>query len=365
MKTNHTQPTSRHKKNFETYITDYAQANDLEMSGAIWKAALEAARRLDYTADRSRRPNMKLLVSGSPSGLLARVLRLFRAASEAHLTELDDIRAFLQLAPLAAAQQSQIEWGPLRNGLGSWMKAHLLPGGQQKGSPPTPREFLGPSLKLLYRRKRLDGRTLYNRGHLLHDLLGGPGVDFNWVPLTAAPGGDFGANHANAAHRNLVEGPILWAFLNMHTLEPTISEIKYEVFADENRLPRPGTEELRKIAKAYEEMADDLKAKLASPDESFVDEPTHQLMIKELAKNPPSPHLNNAFIAVEAEMWEPWTEVHRRIKENQKLWQFEDQNVPRALLIEYSWVENGVTVEARQRIVVIDLPHSLAAKFEE
>lgn len=337
MNTNNILPTSRHKNNFETYITQYAQANDLEMSGLIWKAALEAARRLDYTAERSLAPKMKLLVSASPSGLLGRVLSLFRrSASEEHLTELDHIRAFLQLAPEAARQQSQIEWGPLRNGLGSWMKARLLPGGQQKGSPPTPREFLGLSLKLLYRRKRLDGRALYNRGHLLHDLLGGPGTDFNWVPLTAAPSGDFGANHANAAHRNLVEGPILWAFLNMHSSEPTISEIQYEVFADENRSPRSGTQELSKIAKAYEEMADDLKAKLARQDESFMTEPTHQLIAGELAKNPPSPHINNAFIAVEVEAWEPWTQVHRRIKENQKLWQFEDQNVPRALLIEYS-----------------------------
>lgn len=365
MKTNHIQPTSRHQKNFENYISEYAQANDLQMSGPIWKAALEAARRLDYTADRSRAPNMKLLVSASASGLLGRVLRLFRAtAFEEHLTELDDIRAFLQRAPESAAQQSKIEWGSLRNGLGSWMKARLLPGGQQKGSPPTPREFLGPSLNLLYRRKRLDGSTLYNRGHLLHELLGGPGVDFNWVPLTAAAGGDFGANHANAAHRNLVEGPIIWAYLNMHRSDPTISEINYEVFADQNRSPRPGTEELRKIAKAYKEAIEHATAKLIAEGGSQEAEPTHQDVINELGKNPPSPHLNEAFLAVAAKPRESWRKVHRRMVENQKLWQFEDQNVPRALLIEYSWIENGVTLELRKRIIVIDLPISLAARFK-
>lgn len=187
------------------------------------------------------------------------------------------------------------------------------------------------------------------------------------LALTAAVRGDFGANQANLAHRHLVEGPLLWAYLNMHGTfgTPTISEIYYEVVADYNRSPRKGTQELEKIADAYEEAVKGVKGKSLVARGSGRVEPTHQDIVIELALNSPSPHFHDAFVAVAAKPGEDWKKVHERIVLNQKLWEFEDQNVPQALNITYSWVENRVTTQARSVTVDIHLPNSLAARFKE
>jgi hypothetical protein len=127
-----------HKKNFEKYITEYATTNSLHKTGEVWNKALKAAQRLDYIGDRSAEPDMQLSFA-PPAGLLSRLMRFFRRAEPpVYLTELDDIQAFLMQAPEAAAQQSEIKLGVLRNGFATRMEATLRPGGQQKGSRPTP-----------------------------------------------------------------------------------------------------------------------------------------------------------------------------------------------------------------------------------
>jgi hypothetical protein len=191
---------------------------------------------------------------------------------------------------------------------------------------------------------------------------GGLGVDFNLVILTAAIRGDFGANHANWVHRYLVEGQLLWAYRNMHGLfgVPTVSEIYYYVKADYNRKPRERTKELKKIVDAYEEVA--LRAaELRAGDGSSA--LMHLDVMSLLAQNPPSPHLHDAFVAVKAKNRENWWRVHQRMKQNQQLWEFEDANVPLALQIRYSVVENGVLTGPFSETVPIVLPFSLAARF--
>ena len=267
---------SWHKTNFEDYITEYAKANQLSMSGDVWERALAAAKRLDYTLDRDAQPNMRLIPNEPSfvSRLMTRLLR--RSPQRIQLSELDDIQAFLKQVPKTAATMSEISWGPLRNGFGTWVMAILRPGGQQKGSRPTPPRLINaPGWDLLASRRQLNGKALYVRGHLLHHEAGGAGVDYNLVILTAASGGDFGANHANFLHRYSVEGPLLWAIRNMHSNDPTITEIYYEVNADYNRAPRKGTEELRQIAEAYWQTAQLLQAKFR---DSLV---THQEIISE------------------------------------------------------------------------------------
>jgi len=369
MSTQMTEPIFRHDKNFQTYITQYAQANELAMAGPEWQAALLAAQRLDYIKDRNLTTHMILKPSeAQKEGLLRRVFGRFsrRSQQEIYLSELSDIRAFLNLAKGAAAQQSDLKWGPLRNGFATRMIGSLLPGGQQKGSRPTPARFDElPLWRTFYRRKLASGaKTLYVRGHLLHDRMGGVGIDFNLVLLTAATGGDFGANHANAAHRNLVEGPLLWAYRNMHGYNPTVTQINYEVMADYSRQPREGTTELSKIAQAYRQAAKRTSGKPIEKSGNGGAEPTHQYVMNELALNPPSPHLNDAMLAIEAQPWEQWRKVHQKIVENLQLWQSEDENVPRSLEITYSWVENGVTTRPRTVTIQIHLPNSLAARFK-
>lgn len=198
----------------------------------------------------------------------------------------------------------------------------------------------------------------------MHHETGGPGIDFNWVILTAALHGDFGANHANLVHRYLVEGPLLWAYLNMHSDSPTISEIYYSVIADYNRPPRQETQELEQITVAYKKAVSRARAKAVVDGGSGGAEPTHQLVMRELALEPSSPHLSDAMLAVEAKPGENWRKVHQRIEANQRLWKFEDTNVPLALQIKYSWVENGVVKGPWQKTVCITLPSSLAARFK-
>ena len=93
-------------------------------------------------------------------------------------------------------------------------------------------------------------------------------------------------------------------------------------------------------------------------------EPTHLAVMSLLAQNPPSPHLHDAMSAVYAKPGENWLNVHNRIAANQQLWEFEDQNVPKALQIRYSWVENGVLKGPYSETVSIVLPTSLAARFK-
>lgn len=300
----------------------------------------------------------------SPSGasLVGRLLARLGLRQGPHLGELDCIRAFLKEAPRQAAEQSEINWGPLRGSFGTG--AHLRPGGEQTGSRPTPPRLKNiPPWDLLAARKLLNGKPLYVRGHLLSHGWGGVGLDYNWVILTAASGGDFGANHANTGHRFIVEGPILWAYKKMHGLlgVATISEIFVQVVADYNRTPREGTKELLKIAQAYWKTGLQLK----SAQESNRRELTHQEVMDQLAKNPPSPHLHDAMLAVGAESQENWQEIHQRIIQNQRLWQFEDENAPLALRIKYWWIENGTLRGPHEETISIMLPTSLAARFQK
>ena len=116
------------------------------------------------------------------------------------------------------------------------------------------------------------------------------------------------------------------------------------------------------IAIAYRETAKLLKVKSSA--KGFDAEPTHQQVMSELAQNPPSPHLHDAMLAVAAKNGDNWRQVHKRIEANQELWALEDANAPRALLIRYSWLENGVHRGPHEETVSITLPSSLAARFD-
>lgn len=359
---------SRHHQNFENYITEYATKNGLLMRGPLWDAALAAAKRLDYTSDRHATPEMRL--RPSQQSLASRLLtRLFRRQEPpVYISETDDIRAFLEQAP-QAAEQSQVRWGMPRNKFCSRMEARLRPGGMQKGSRPTPARFRdAPGWEFLYRRKLKDrNKTLYARGHLLHEGVGGPGVDYDLIALTAANGDPsaqlracFGANHANFAHYYLVEVIILEAVLKMHQRRgttPTIDEINYKVVGDFNRPPRKGTQKLKEIAQAYQKSAKELTARGAS------ETPTHQQVMNELVRLD-VPHLDDAMLAIAAKNSEPWRFVYRRLVKKQELWPFEDENVALALNITYSWLENGELDGPHQVTVPIILPSSLAAIFK-
>lgn len=133
------------------------------MGGSVWESALAAAQRLDYRQAPSA-ADVSALIPQPQASFIGRLLALLPVRRRREqLTELEHIHAFLRLAPVAA-QQSKIEWGPIRNGFGTWMKAILRPGGQQEGSRPTPVIFIGAGWQMLSQRKLLNGTTLYVRG---------------------------------------------------------------------------------------------------------------------------------------------------------------------------------------------------------
>lgn len=199
---------------FQNYIENYRTTHGLTKKTQAWKDALAAAEVLDHDDVRTiGPPDTRLTISNK---------------GKKYITDLNKIRVFLNL--VGGTQQSVINWGPRKFGsFGTWVKAQLLPGGEQQGSAPT-MGFINDWAKL-YHRKRADNHPIFVRGHLLHDGLGGPGVDYNLTPLTDG-NGEFGANSANLAHRYLVEGSILNFYKNMHGANPTVTEINYEVEAD-------------------------------------------------------------------------------------------------------------------------------------
>jgi hypothetical protein len=163
--------------------------------------------------------------------------------------------------------------------------------------------------------------------------------------------------------RHYVEGVILWALEQMRALNPTVTEIFYEVFGEGGREPREGTEELEKIAEAYQKAGGEVKAKLVAIGISR--EPIHQEVMNELKLNPSFPHLHDAFVAIAAEPSEDWREIMRRTRENQKLWRLEVRGICKAIQMRYYFIENGASTPQRERKVIIDLPTSLAARFKD
>ena len=86
--------------------------------------------------------------------------------------------------------------------------------------------------------------------------------------------------------------------------------------------------------------------------------------MSELAKNPPSLHFYDAMLAVSALDGEDWWQVHQRIEQNHKLWAFEDRNVPKALVIRYSWYENGIMYGPHEETFSIILPASRLSQLD-
>jgi hypothetical protein len=101
------------------------------------------------------------------------------------------------------------------------------------------------------------GTTLYVRGHLLNYDLGGPGLDYNMVPITGKPAKNVGANDANGEHFNKAEA----------AAKDTLSRVQsgeyeggyYSVVPTYNRAARSATNDvvgqatkLRSLLSAYQ-----------------------------------------------------------------------------------------------------------------
>lgn len=234
---------------------------------AQFNTAMAAARRMDETANPRANPLTPSGVHNAPVPGIGNV---------AKITEMDDIRTFLVaisggpgigagVTP-GGADRSVVDWGALHNEFGTYVIALLRPGGGQIGSSPSLVGAAGPALAFgggnwgrLHHRKGRGGVTIYARGHLLHHGMGGPGLDYNLVPLTNAPA--FGANSANLGMTQIAEQGVLDGFNDMWGVygAPTVTEVNYRVRAHYGGHNRPMTQIVSDISDAYDQVLSDLE----------------------------------------------------------------------------------------------------------
>lgn len=139
-------------------------------------------------------------------------------------------------------EASVIQWHGLTPwGAGTGVTLLMRPGGMPTGSTP-----LGSPVWM----KRLEqhippggSTTIYVQGHLLNHNIGGPGLDYNMVPLTGKPAKNVGANDANAVHLNLIEKAAKETWDEVSKGSYTAAE--YIVVPDYSRISRAETAQVR------------------------------------------------------------------------------------------------------------------------
>lgn len=101
------------------------------------------------------------------------------------------------------------------------------------------------------------GTTLYVRGHLLNYDLGGPGLDYNMVPITGKPAKNVGANDANGEHFHKAEAAAKDVLKRVQSGQ--YEEGYYSVVPTYNRTARAATNDvvvqatkLRSLLTAYQ-----------------------------------------------------------------------------------------------------------------
>lgn len=144
------------------------------------------------------------------------------------------------LAVVAVPRAMAPVWGPLRaQGIGSSVQVvfssdteeAFAVGSKPDSASPSTGPVTTPWRNVLHRRKSGDwSRTLFVQGHLLNDHLGGPGLEYNLVPLT---------NEGNEIHKATVEHFVKRKVLQMrreqqdaaagHVVGNPIASIRYEV----------------------------------------------------------------------------------------------------------------------------------------
>ncbi|MDQ1743544.1 MAG: hypothetical protein QOE23_1883 [Pseudonocardiales bacterium] len=339
-----------------------------------------------------------------PSGVLMTRLNALMAAS----------------SPLAP--RSDIQWGAATEwGAGTQVLATLRAGGHPTGS-----DAGGDPEWMLQLQQRMDraGKSLYVRGHLLNRHLGGPGLDYNMVPLTAS--GAWGANDANKAHSSSIEETVKDIAISLDNGGPdAVTGLRYGVQAIYGRAARAQTAQVAALAATFKGVVDqyqklaaesvnpammvgidaksdaDVQAAYLSLMAPSIAAPSPEaaypsggydraqvigtlrmamsgdFMQTTIAKLPPvlkdwfvaavqagSPILESVLNAVSPLDYKLLniSEVSHRMRENAALWQLEDTRVPIRLDLIATWTQFG-NVENLTQSIDIRLPSSLNAAF--
>lgn len=150
-------------------------------------------------------------------------------------------------------QSSKIKWMGLTPwGAGTGVELHMLPGGLPQGSQPSSEPVW---MKTVEQHLPAGGNTtLYVRGHLLNHNIGGPGLDYNMVPITGKPAKNVGANDANAEHLRAIEAKAkeTWDEVKAGKLR----EALYRVVPEYNRASRPESAFVRQQATLLRQILD-------------------------------------------------------------------------------------------------------------
>lgn len=257
---------------------------------------------------------------------------------------------------------SDIHWAApaVRGGylMGTAVDARFHEGGQAEGNPT---QKAVPWMEALKARRDGDG-TLYVMGHLLNADLGGPSLDYNYVPLTGRAGWH-GANGANRLHSELMEQIVKD---KVDRLGAGVTSVHYAVQADYNRAPRNA--QIGALENALSEMdviaqtmlkqhkTDITKGALNRKD-TDAKEKLRNLIGSNAA-------LDVALRAVASgNYWSRgWTTLKQLMADNIKLWKLEDAIVPASLKILLEWDQDGIAQSLSYQ-VPIDLPTALGAPF--
>lgn len=318
---------------------------------------------------------------------------------------------------------SEISWQPATAwGAATQMTSILHRGGHATGS-----DAGGDPEWMLRLQQRVDGngRSLYVRGHMLNRHLGGPGLDYNMVPLTAT--GAWGANDANGAHSSLVEETIKRMADKLETgAADQVTNLRYGVRAIYDRTPRPQTATVRTYQQLFQKGVDDFRKAVAEhrlTDLQGVDAKS-DAEVQQIWKSVTTPlqfgatqpapyptpsgqYDRNAVIgslrlgmsapifATQIAKLDDWVrtplvtavdanavlvallnavtphgsyklDTMERLafamKENAELWELEDKHLPSALAVEAHWDQFGQTEDINEKFTV-RLPSSLNAAF--
>jgi|GEM_PF-2803021 len=255
---------------------------------------------------------------------------------------------------LGVGATSQVHWGGLTPaGTGTGARIRYAPDGHAEG---TPTDAKTPWMEELYRRK--DGtKTLFVMGHLINADLGGPGLDYNYVPLTGRAGWH-GANDANALHSKGIEQIVKTKYAQ---LGGDVTALEYEVVADYSRGARTAqTDQMRmalqKMAEIEGQLGQLANTQLARLDQA--DKDTLKKMIQAV------PNLDTMLYAVSSgNYWiRNWATLQGLVQENLNLWEYEDRIVPKQLNAEVNWTQAGSQQQMQLEVPIV-LPDSLAAPY--
>lgn len=224
-----------------------------------------------------------------------------------------------------------------------------------------PTEKPVPWMKKLSERRDGSG-TLYVMGHLLNADLGGPSLDYNYVPLTGRAG-FFGANGANRVHSELMEQIVKDKVLSIP--DHGVTQVAYRVRANFGRAPRDT--QINALTTALADM-DTIAAEMETAGKPITKgqlmklpkETKDALRAKVGEKN----HLETGLNAVASHNYwtRSWATLKTLMGQNIALWRIEDAIVPATLDLHLGWDQDGTPMELNYNIP-IDLPSAIGASY--